>query len=55
MRLLLLVAVLFCCVGCTDDGTTITKPDEFAPIAPEATAGAGDSGGGGEQAPPVAD
>lgn len=52
MRLLLLVAVLFCVSGCGDEGTTITKPEEFAPVAPEATAG---QGGGGETAPPIAD
>ena len=51
MRLLLLVVVLAGMVGCGDSGPTITKPDEFAPVAAEATAGQGDA----PTAPPIVD
>jgi hypothetical protein len=52
MRLLLLVVLVAGFVGCGDSGPTISKPDEFAPVAPEATAG---QGGEAPTAPPVVD
>lgn len=52
MRLLLLVVLVAGFVGCGDSGPTISKPDEFAPVASEATAG---QGGEAPTAPPIVD